>query len=146
MYEQETVRLPDFESEDRWPDFTKRARELGAGSMLAVQLFVEGDDLGALNLTNERPGGFDAQSEHVALLFATHAAVAMSGAQELERMTRALGTRDLVGQAKGVLMERFKVTGDQAFTLLVRASQDSNRKLTEIADELVTSGQLPSTR
>jgi GAF domain-containing protein len=143
LYDQETVRLPDLAAESRWPDFTKRASALGIGSMLAVQLFVEGDDLGALNLFSEGADAFDDESEHIALLFASHAAVALAGAQQQERLHRALGTRDLVGQAKGILMERFKLTGDEAFRVLVHASQQANRKLNDIAEELVTSGAMP---
>ncbi len=98
------------------------------------------EDLGALNLFSTVPDAFDEEAEHVALLFAAHAAVAMADAQELERVRSALGTRDTVGQAKGILMERFKLTPDQAFALLVRASQTSNRKLHEVAEELATPG------
>ena len=144
VHEHRTVQVPDLAAELRWPQFARRAHALGAGSMLVVQLFVEGDDLGALNLSSEQAGAFDDDSEHVALLVAAHAAVAMSDAQEHARLTDALGRRDLVGQAKGILMERFKITGDQAFTLLVRASQHTNRKLHHIADELASTGELPS--
>lgn len=143
LYEQETVRLPDLQAEQRWPDFIKRATALGVGSMLAVQLFVEGDDLGALNLHSENKAAFDEESEHVALLFATHAAVAMSAAQQKQQLHRAVSTRQLIGQAQGILIERFKVTDEQAFGLLVRASQHTNRKLVDIARDLVTSGELP---
>ena len=143
LYEQETVRLDDLEREQRWPDFIAQARTLGVGSMLAVQLFVEGDDLGALNLTSSDAGAFDAESENAALLFAAHAAVAMSSAQQQERLRKAVDTRDLIGQAKGILIERFRITGEQAFDLLVRASQRTNRKLHDIAEELVSTGDLP---
>lgn len=143
LYEQDTVRLPDLVAEQRWPDFTKRAIELGVGSMLAVQLFVEGDDLGALNLHSEHQAAFDEEAEHVALLFASHAAVAMSAAQQKQQLRRAVTTRQLIGQAQGILIERFKISDEQAFGLLVRASQDTNRKLVEIAADLVRSGELP---
>ena len=146
LHEQQTVRLGDMTGEQRWPEFAQRAGELGARSMLAVQLYVDGDDLGALNLLSERTDAFDDDSEHIALLFAAHAAVAMAGAQQQHQLRSAMHTRDLIGQAKGILMERHRLTGDQAFGLLVRASQTSNRKLAEIADELVTSGQLPAVR
>lgn len=143
LYDEATVRLPDLPAEPRWPAFIRAARALGVGSMLAVQLFVVGDDLGALNLSSREPSAFDDESEHVALLFASHAAVAMSGAQERALLRKAVSTRQLIGQAQGVLMERFKITDEQAFALLVRASQDRNRKLTAIADQLVRSGELP---
>lgn len=142
LFEQETVRVSDLATDDRWPDFAGRARDLGVGGMLAVRLFVQGDDLGALNLYTANGNVFDDDSEHVALLFAAHAAVAMSGAQKQESMHKAMTTRDVIGQAKGILMERFKITHEQAFLLLVQASQSSNRKLHEVAAELASSGEL----
>ena len=143
LYEEETVRLSDIAAEQRWPAFTARARELGVGSMLAVQLFVREDDLGALNLHSAEPNAFDDSSEHVALMFAAHAAVAMANVQQQQDMRAAVSTREVIGQAQGILMERFKITADMAFRLLVRASQDTNRKLRDIADELTATGQLP---
>lgn len=142
LYAQVTVRMPDLAAEDRWPEFSRRAGELGVGSMLAVQLFVAGDDLGALNLLSEDANAFSDESEHVALLFAAHAAVAMAGAQKQDNLRRALQTRELIGQARGILMERFKITSDQAFALLVRASQHTNRKLHDVAEELCNTGEL----
>ena len=143
LYEEETVRLSDLRTEPRWPKFTARARELGVGSMLAVQLFVEEDGLGALNFHSTEPCAFDDSSEHVALMFAAHAAVAMSNEQHQQDLRIAVSTREIIGQAQGILMERFKITADLAFRLLVRASQDTNRKLRDIAQELTTTGELP---
>ena len=118
--------------------------------MLAFQLFVEGDNLGALNLYSHKPNAFDDESEHVGLLFASHAAVAFAGARKQQTMTRALDTRDPIGMAKGILMERYTITPDQAFRVLVRGSQQSQRKLRDIAHELVhqgiLDGQLITTR
>ncbi len=141
---QKTILLLDLDAERRWPKFTKQAIELGVGSILALQLYVRDGELGALNLYSQESAAFDADSEHVALLFAAHAAVAMASAQQQDQMRTALDSRDLIGQAKGILMERFKVTGDQAFRLLVGVSQQTNRKLTEIATDLVYSGDLPT--
>jgi GAF domain-containing protein len=143
IYVEQTVRVSDMASEDRWPEFAKRAAQLGVRSMLSFQLYVVGDNLGALNLYNREPDAFDDESEHVGLLFASHAAVAMAGAQRNEQLNRAMGTRDLIGQAKGILMERHKLTADQAFMLLVRASQATHTKLRGIAEQLTTVGQLP---
>jgi transcriptional regulator with GAF, ATPase, and Fis domain len=140
---EQTVRISDMASDDRWPAFAKRAAQLGVGSMLSFQLYVVGDNLGALNLYNHEPDAFDDESEHVGLLFASHAAVAMAGAQRNERLNRAIGTRDLIGQAKGILMERHKLTAEQAFTLLVRTSQATHIKLRDIAEQLATVGVLP---
>ena len=141
--EQQTVRVSDMAGDDRWPAFAKRAAQLGVGSMLSFQLYVVGDNLGALNLYSRERDAFDDESEHVGLLFASHASVAMAGAQRNERLNRAIATRDLIGQAKGILMERYKLTGEQAFTLLVQTSQTTHIKLRDIAEQLATVGELP---
>jgi transcriptional regulator with GAF, ATPase, and Fis domain len=141
LYRQHTVRLSDMAAETRWPRFTHQVAELGIGSMLSFQLYVEQDNLGALNLYAHDTDAFSDESEQVGLLFATHAAVAMADAQKQQHLTRAIAVRDLIGQAKGILMERHKLTGDQAFAVLVGASQNTNTKLTEVARYLVETGE-----
>jgi transcriptional regulator with GAF, ATPase, and Fis domain len=141
-----TVRVADMRTEQRWPEFARRAYDAGAGSMLSFQLYVEGDNLGALNLYARQPGAFDDESEHVGLLFAAHAAIAYAAVHNQDNLHHAMDTRDLIGQAKGILMERFKLTSEQAFELLVQASQTTHRKLREVADELAHSGQLAGQR
>ena len=142
VYEEQTVRVADMRSEQRWPEFAKRAVDLGVGSMLSIQLYVTGDNLGALNLYSEATEAFDDESEHVGLLLAAHAAIAMAGAQQQEQLVQSITTRDLIGQAKGILMERHKITAEQAFTLLIRASQLANTKLRDVAEHLTTTGEL----
>jgi GAF domain-containing protein len=143
-YEQQTVRVPDLRHEQRWPTFARRAYEAGAGSMLSFQLYVQGDTLGALNLYSREPEGFDEESEQVGLLFASYAAVAFADAQKMDHLDRAVASRDLIGQAKGMLMERYGIDGDGAFRVLARVSQSTNRPLREIAQELVATGRLES--
>jgi GAF domain-containing protein len=142
-YEQLTVRVDDMASETRWPEFARRASEAGAGSMLSLQLYVEGDNLGALNLYSRRPNAFDDESEQVGLLFASHAAVAFAGVRKEAQLAQAVASRDLIGQAKGILMERYKISPERAFLVLTRISQGSNRKLHDIATELVRHGTVP---
>lgn len=141
-YEQETVRVPDMAAERRWPEFAPAAAAAGAAGMLSFQLYVEGDNLGALNLFSRQAGAFDDESEHVGLLFASHAAVAYAGAQQQHRMSRSVATRQFIGQAQGILMERHRLTPDQAFALLVRVSQHRNTKLRAVAEHLILSGEL----
>jgi GAF domain-containing protein len=143
LYHRASVRLPDLAVESRWPDFVTRARQLAVGSMLAVQLFVEGDELAALNMQSRQAHAFTDESEHIARLFAAHAAVALAGAEQRAHLMVALDSRDSIGQAKGILMERHKVTAPEAFAMLVRASSLSNRRLVDIADQLVVTGALP---
>ena len=129
-------------TESRWPRFAPRAADLGVGSMLCFQLFVDGDNLGALNLLSPEARAFGADALSVGLLFATHAAVALSGARREDQTRMALDTRDLIGQAKGILMERYRLTPDQAFSLLVRVSQHTHVKVRDLAQQLSLTGQL----
>jgi len=145
LFDQETFRLSDMADEPRWPAFARRAQSLGVHSMLSVQLFVEGDQLGVLNLHGDQIDAFTDESEHVALLFAAHAAVAMARSQERHNLRRALSTREVIGQAQGILMERFRVTRDRAFQILVHASQTANVKLIDVALDLTTTGELSRT-
>ena len=142
VYEEKTVRVSDMRTEQRWPEFAKRAVDLGVVSMLSIQLYVTGDNLGALNLYSQATEAFNDESEHVGLLLAAHAAIAMAGAQQQEQLVQAITTRDLIGQAKGILMERHKITAEQAFTILIRASQLGNAKLRDVAEHLTTTGEL----
>ena len=145
-WEQQTVRLPDMAGEDRWPEFTPRALALGVRSMLSFQLYVVANNLGALNLYSTDTEAFGDESENVGLLFASHAAVAMAGAHKVQDLGRAISMRDLIGQAKGILMERHRLTADQAFDLIVRASQHANVKVAEIARRLTETGELSGSR
>jgi transcriptional regulator with GAF, ATPase, and Fis domain len=142
LYQQRTVRLSDLAVEQRWPQFVARARELGVGSMLALQLFVDSEELGALNLISEKGDAFTDESEQVGLLFAAHAAVAMADAQEQRNLRSAIETRELIGQAQGILMERFKITAHEAFRVLVHASQATNVPVREISAQLALTGEV----
>jgi anti-anti-sigma factor len=136
------VRVIDMARERRWPAFAQRARELGVRSMLSLRLHVTGDKLGGLNLYAARPDAFDDESEQVGMLLATHAAVAMAGARREQDLNHAVAARDIIGQAKGILMERHKISSDEAFRFLVRTSQHANIKVSEIARYLTDAGEL----
>lgn len=141
-YDERIVRVPDLGADERWPQFSQHASDLGAKSMLSFQLFVDGNHLGALNLFAEDVDVFDAESERIGTLVAAHAAVALAGSQQISQLTEALDTRDLIGQAKGILMERFKITAQEAFLLLVRASSELNLKLRNVAEQLAATGEM----
>lgn len=142
IYDHATVSVPDMASEQRWPRFATRAARAGAGSMLSFQLFVQEDNLGAMNLVSRTPHAFDAESEHVGHLFAAHAAIAFSAVRQGENMKVALDSRNVIGQAQGILMERHGVSADQAFSLLTTASQHRNAKLRVVAEELIRTRRL----
>ena len=131
---------------DHWPRFGPHAAELGLGSVLAVGLFPGGEQprLGALNIYAARPHALDTADRNIALLLASHASVALARARdvtaarlEATQLTTALQSRDVIGQAKGVLMERRGLDAGEAFDILRAASQDLNVKLVEIAATLV---------
>ncbi|MEZ0166128.1 GAF and ANTAR domain-containing protein [Kineococcus sp. LSe6-4] len=136
------VRADDLAGDPRWPRLGARAGELGVRSMLCFQLFVHENTLGALNLLSAEASAFDEEAETVGAMVAAHAAVALAGAQKFDHLRTALANRDVIGQAKGILMERFKVDADRAFDLLTRASQDRNVKLHRLAVELTRTGSL----
>ena len=144
VWDQLVVHVDDVGSDERWPRFAHEAKNLGVGSMMCFQLFVEGDQMGALNLYSPDAHAFDEESRDIGLLFAGHAAVALAGAEHEEHLRAGMSTRELIGQAKGILMERHKLTAAQAFALLVRTSSVTNRKINDIADELSATGRLPS--
>ncbi|MHA3701800.1 GAF and ANTAR domain-containing protein [Jatrophihabitans sp. YIM 134969] len=139
-----TVRSDDFATEDRWPRFVAAAREDGIRSMLAVQLFVEGDNLGALDIYATEPHAFSDEDESIAMLLAVHAAIAMKASVTASSLRVALESRDVIGRAKGILMERHKISDMDAFQLLIVASQNTNTKLRNVADHLAATGQLPA--
>jgi GAF domain-containing protein len=138
------VVVPDLQTEVRWPAFSKQVQQLGVGSMLCTPLAAEDKILGSLTLVSTQPNAFDEESAGLAAVFATQAAIALVGAIEVRQLKTMVSSRDLIGQAKGILMERYKVDADQAFAVLVRVSQNQNIKLREICQQLVATGQLPA--
>jgi len=147
---------PTFESADLrdqlaiWPTFTARAIDAGIHSMLAFRLFAAEDTLGALDLYGFRPGAFDDAAHAFGTVFAAHAALALAGAQLHERdladvdgLRQALEARDVIGQAKGILMATHHIDGDTAFELLRATSNNLNLKVRAVADHVVQTGTLP---
>jgi hypothetical protein len=112
-------------------------------SILALRLFIEETTLGALNLYSRRDDAFDDEARAVGAVFAAHAAVALSTAQHEAQMDEALASRDLIGQAKGILMARERVTSDKAFEMLRDASQRLNVKLRDLAERVTYTGEGP---
>ncbi len=141
--EHEVFQTGDLAAEARWPQFAARAHaETGVTSVLSLRLFVEEDTMGALNLYSTARDAFDDTDLTLGSVFASHAAVAMSSAQREEHLERKAETRDLIGRAKGILMAHRKITGEEAFELLVATSQHANEKLRDIAAEVVRRGDL----
>ena len=132
-----TVHIVDMSQDTRWPEFSSLATQLGIGSLLSFQLFVEQDNLGALNLYGGEAGVFAEDSVEIGTILAQHAAVALAATAKEGQFATALASRDLIGQAKGILMYRENLTGLQAFNLMVKTSQKSNIKLVDLAEWLI---------
>ena len=137
LREHHTVQIDDMATEMRWPRFAQAAVERGVRSLLSFQLFVHSGTLGALNLYAGESNVFDEDSHLMGLVLAQHASVALAADAAESQFHRALDSRDVIGQAKGLLMQRNGVTGLHAFKMLARASQDTNKKLVDVARWLV---------
>ncbi|HET6626686.1 MAG TPA: GAF and ANTAR domain-containing protein [Nocardioidaceae bacterium] len=144
LKEHETVHSPDLAHDDRWPKWgPKIAKEIGVRSNVSYRLFTTADTLGAMNLYSRQVEAFDADDIYSGLALAAHIAVALAGAQNAEHLERAISNRTVIGQAEGILMERFNLTAEQAFGVLRRMSSQRNVKLSMIAEELVRTRQIP---
>ncbi|HEX8305572.1 MAG TPA: GAF and ANTAR domain-containing protein [Jatrophihabitans sp.] len=137
------VWVPDLSRETRWPAFTAAAAELGVGSMMCTSLVARNRIYGSLSLASAHPHAFDDESQTLATIFAANATIALAGQEWHQNMTTALTSRDVIGQAKGILMERYRLTPDAAFALLVKASQHTHTKLRTVSEELCRTGELP---
>jgi hypothetical protein len=150
ILEKNMFNAPDLRVDPRWPDFGREAAEsTGILSMLAFRLFFEDQpaaDLQAgLNLYAAKPNAFDESDETSVLLVSTHGALAIAAAtarMHARGLTEALQSNRDIGAAIGVLMARLLLTREQAFDLMRVASQRTNRRLRDIADQVLDSGTL----
>jgi GAF domain-containing protein len=145
---QETVAVPDLPGDRRWPDWAERAGAAGARSSLSVGLPIEEQIDGALNLYGIRRKAFDDEAVRMAEAFAGYAVVALANAnlysltvKLTEHLQAAMVSRAVIEQAKGIIMGRRRCSAEEAFAVLIRISQDSNRKLRDVAAALVAKAQ-----
>jgi GAF domain-containing protein len=145
----EVFLVEDMATEARWPDWARQVAGLGVGSSMSVPLPFQGASIGALNNYSVRPGAFGETDVVLGEEVAAFVAIAVANAEASARATddvlnmrRAMASRGVIEQAKGILMERYKITAEQAFTLLTHASQRTNVKLRDVAEELTTTGVL----
>jgi GAF domain-containing protein len=143
LHQRESTRIDDTGTDRRWPGFATAARELQVLSSCSVPLVVDGEALGVLNLYSRRTGAFR-DSEPAAREYGAHAALALSNANRLRasveltnQLEQALVSRAAIEQAKGVLMAQMSMTADDAFDELIRRSQSANRKLRDVANDIV---------
>ncbi|BCJ31684.1 GAF and ANTAR domain-containing protein [Actinocatenispora sera] len=135
----EPVTCTDLDASAVWPEFAPRAVLNGVHAIMSVRLPTERGD-GVLNVYCSRPGEFGAGTRSAAIAVAAELAVTLGSARRIANLTTALQSRDLIGQAKGIAMERYKISSDAAFALLSRISQERNVKLRDLAAEITTTG------
>jgi GAF domain-containing protein len=138
-----SVMVTDTHQEVRWPEWAATAAAIGFRSMIGVRLNTLERTIGTLNLYDSRPHHFSVADVEVAHLLARHAAIALDRASDSENFSRALDSRKLIGQAQGILMERFDLDDAHAFEVLRRYSQDNNIKLRDLAQIVVETRRLP---
>ncbi len=135
----DTVKVTDMRTETRWPRYQRDAQlETQVRSVMSFRLFTSQTTLGALNVYSEECDVFDDTSEEVGYILAAHAALAWDSVRRDEQFRSALASRDAIGQAKGIIMERFGVDAVRAFGMLRKLSQDTNTPLVEVARRLST--------
>jgi GAF domain-containing protein len=139
---QSIVRVDDLSADRRWSEFAAATAALGIGSMVCFRLNTDAETIGALNVYAGRTHAFTDDAIRTGALLAAHVAVAVAAATERDHLRTALQTRETIGQAKGILMERHKISSADAFDLLVAASLRTNRKLRDVAADLAATGSL----
>jgi GAF domain-containing protein len=148
----ELTEIADTRTDSRWRDYSQRAADAGNLSSLSVPLLIDEEEQasGALNLYAREPDAFDENSRSAAQAFGPYAAVAtgnmyayQNARNMADNLQTALESRAVIDQAKGILIERHKLTPDQAFQLLAQVSMNANRKVRDVADYLVHTGELP---
>ncbi|RIJ69976.1 ANTAR domain-containing protein [Nakamurella silvestris] len=140
------ILIAEHGADQRWPDFTALTMTGDVKSTMSAPLALGGKALGALTFLAADATPFDNDAQDTALIFAAHAATVIAAAHRESGLTQSRDSRDLIGRAKGILIERFNITDLVAFALLVRTSSQTNTKLTTIARHLCDTGQLPTSR
>ncbi len=131
------IRTDDFRNEPRFPSYAPKVVELGLRSALSLKLYTADRTAGALNLFGYEPKLWNSEAETIGMVLAAHAASAILASRESEQLQSALSTRDRIGQAKGIIMERFKIDDVRAFEMLRQLSQDTNTKLVDVAQRVI---------
>ncbi|HEU4948343.1 MAG TPA: GAF and ANTAR domain-containing protein [Kribbella sp.] len=135
--EEPVLACEDLAADPRWPRYGPAAAELGFGAQLAFQFRADPNIRGALNLYSWTSHGIDPEVWELGALFAGQIALAMGWARHTETLHQALATRNLIGQAIGIVMERYRLDPDRAFAFLVRTSQAGNIKVHDVAQGIV---------
>ncbi len=135
--EEALVVVEDLPHDRRWPRYVPRASQAGVRAQMGVPLSSGEEILGGLNFYSTSTSAIDGEASRSAELFAAHAALALAQARRADEATEAVPTRQLVGQATGILMERFELTEERALYYLVRVAAAGRRELPDVARVVV---------
>ncbi|MGO4257458.1 GAF and ANTAR domain-containing protein [Marmoricola sp. RAF53] len=138
-----SVLVTDTRTEGRWPEWARAVSGLGVRSHLGVRLYTSRESFGTLNVFARSPEAFTVEDQQTLHVIARHAAVALSATRQNAHLWKGMDSRKIIGQAQGILMERYDLDGDRAFAVLMRYSQHRNVKLRDIAQELIDRRTLP---
>ncbi|RNL79150.1 GAF and ANTAR domain-containing protein [Nocardioides marmorisolisilvae] len=142
-WEEETFVSNDLARDPRYPNWGPKAAAMGFGSLLAARLSIGGSTIGALNLYATETREYSADDRDTAVVFASHAAATLMTVRERDNLKEAVEGRTLIGQAQGILMERFDLDASRSFAVLRRFSQAQNIKLRTVAELVIENGTLP---
>ncbi len=137
-----TITVDDTFDEKRWPKWAQAVADQGIRSLVSVRLSTRERVYGSLNAYSLRPEAFAEEDRAVLVALARHAAIAVSSSMKEHHLNAAIDSRKLIGQAQGILMERFSLTDDQAFAVLLRYSQHNNEKLRVVAQRILDERKL----
>jgi GAF domain-containing protein len=129
--------IEDMRTEDRWPNWAPKAAELGARSILSVRLATPSQVVGGLNLYSKTLHAYGEDQVITAGIYAAHAGAAIAANTHSEGLATGMQTRHLIGMAQGLLMQRYRLTDDQAFQFLARISSQTNVKLRDVAAKVI---------
>ncbi len=139
-----TVFSEAVDVDPRWPEWGPLvASTHDIGSVYSLLLYTRAEAYGALNLYSRRGHGFTGDDLALAPSLAAHISVAAVDARQIDQLGMAMATRTVIGQAEGILMERYRVTAGEAFEMLRRRSQEANCRLVRLAEDLVNTGEWP---
>lgn len=139
-----TIVVDDLATDERWPDWGRRmVAELGVRASISFRLFSSDDTWGALNVYSRQPRAFDQDDVRHGQVIAAMCAVALARSVKDDQLQSALETRTVIGQATGIVMERYGLDADTAFKVMRRLSSEHNRKLRDLAAEVVAERHLP---
>ncbi len=141
-----TVQSDDVGTDQRWPRWGPAAARLGVGGVVSVHLYSGPDELGALNLYQFGSRSYSPEELEAANLIGAHASIALAHFRDTEHLWKAIDARHRIGQAQGILMERFNLTAEASFALLRRLSQEGHVKLHVVADQVVRTRCVPGPR